>query len=299
MRSDESFPSVSASGEDAPQERYARLLDGIRGLGSVAIGFSGGADSALLLKAAFDALGERALAVTAVSPSYPERDRKEAIRIAAHIGARHILVDSSEFEDPNYVANAPSRCFFCKKELFGILKETAAAEGLEHIAYGAIIDDLGDFRPGMDAAAQAGARAPLLEAGFGKKDVREISRHLGLPTWDRPASACLSSRIPHGTAIDPDVLKRVERCEDFLLERGIENVRVRAHGDLARIECTPASHDRLVEPGMRDALTERFKELGFRYVTLDLEGYRTGSLNPPAKDPVTGPRVASVPRRRG
>ena len=281
MRVDESAPTSSITGRDALDDRYDSLLENIRGLGSVAIGFSGGADSALLLKAAFDALGDRAIAVTAVSPSYPERDRDEAIRIAAHIGARHLLVDSSEFEDPNYVANAPSRCFFCKKELFGILKEAALAEGLAHIAYGAITDDLGDFRPGMDAAAQAGARAPLLETGLSKKEVREISRRLGLPTWDRPASACLSSRIPHGTPIDAAVLKRVELCEDFLLARGIENVRVRAHGDLARIECAPASHARLVEPAMREAMAVRFKELGFRYVTLDLEGYRTGSLNPP------------------
>lgn len=293
-------PSLSPrSAEDASlDERYARLLANIRDLGSVAIGFSGGADSALLLKAAVDALGERAVGVTAVSPSYPERDRREAIRIAAHIGARHVLVDSSEFEDPNYVANAPSRCFFCKKELFGLLQETARAEGLAHIAYGAITDDMSDFRPGMEAATQAGARAPLLEAGLSKQDVRAISRRLGLPTWDRPASACLSSRIPHGTPIEAEVLKRVELCEDFLLERGIRSVRVRAHGDLARIECAPESQERLVEPGLREELAARFRELGFRFVTLDLEGYRTGSLNPEGSV-TTGARDASDPRRRG
>jgi len=296
MRVHDETSTTSPEGRDALDEHYARLLANIRDLGSVAIGFSGGTDSALLLKAAVDALGDRAIAVTAVSSSYPERDRLEAIRIAEHIGARHLLVDSSEFEDPNYVANAPSRCFFCKKELFGLLRETARAEGLAHIAYGAITDDMGDFRPGMEAAAQAGARAPLLETGLSKQEVRAISRRLGLPSWDRPASACLSSRIPHGTPIDKEVLKRVELCEDFLLARGIGNVRVRAHGDLARIECTPASHERLVDSDLRDALTARFKELGFRFVTLDLEGYRTGSLNPP--DAVSGSRPASDPRRR-
>jgi len=252
----------------------------VRELGSLVVGFSGGADSALLLKVAVDQLGDRALAVTAVSASYPERDRKEAIDLAAGIGAEHLLVDSHEFEDPGYVANAPNRCFFCKRELFDILQATARERGFAAVAYGAITDDLGDFRPGMDAARAAGARAPLLEAGMSKLDVREMSRRLGLRTWDRPASACLSSRIPHGSPIDVAELKRVELAEDYLIAAGFRQVRVRAHGEVARIECAPDDLPRLVEPAFRTLLADRLKEIGFRYVTVDLEGYRTGSLNP-------------------
>ena len=261
-------------------ERYEHLVSLIQSLDSVVIGFSGGTDSALLLKVANDLLGERALAITAVSPSFPQREKREAVELAAEIGARHLLVDSHEFEQPGYVANAPNRCFFCKQELFDILSAVARERGFSTIAYGAITDDLGDFRPGMDAARKAGARAPLLEAGLGKTDVREISRRLGLKTWDRPASACLSSRIPHGTPIDAVQLGRVEQCEDFLLVNGFTQVRVRAHGDVARIECRPADLPRLVEPALGLRLAARFKELGFRYVTVDIEGYRTGSLNP-------------------
>jgi uncharacterized protein len=262
------------------EQRYETLIRIVRELGSLVVGFSGGADSALLLKVAVDQLGDRALAVTAVSASYPERDRKEAIELAAGIGAAHLLVDSHEFEDPGYVANAPNRCFFCKRELFDILQATARERGFAAVAYGAITDDLGDFRPGMDAARAAGARAPLLEAGMSKLDVREMSRRLGLRTWDRPASACLSSRIPHGSAIDVAQLKRVELAEDYLIAAGFRQVRVRAHGEVARIECAPDDLPRLVEPAFRTLLADRLKEIGFRYVTVDLEGYRTGSLNP-------------------
>ena len=261
-------------------ERYEKLVAIIRSLDSVVIGFSGGADSALLLKVATDHLGERALAITAVSPSFPQRDKREAIELAASWGAKHLLIDSHEFEQPGYVANTPNRCFFCKQELFDILSTVARERGYSSIAYGAITDDLGDFRPGMDAALKAGARAPLLESGLSKTDVREISRRLGLKTWDRPASACLSSRIPHGTSIDAAQLGRVEQCEDFLLQNGFTQVRVRAHGDVARIECPVADLPRLVEPLLSTRLAQRFKELGFRYVTVDIEGYRTGSLNP-------------------
>ncbi len=262
-------------------QRYEDLVRIIRGLGSVAVGFSGGADSALLLKVAGDQLRGRVLAVTAVSPSYPERDRKEAIDLAAEIGAPHILVDSHEFDEPEYVANSPSRCFFCKRELFDILWATARDRGLSTVAYGAITDDLGDFRPGMDAARKAGARAPLLEAGLSKDDVRALSKRLGLRTWDRPASACLSSRIPHGTPVNAGDLGRIERCEDFLIRHGLKQVRVRFHGEVARIECRTEDLARLVSSPMREDLIARFKENGFRFVTIDLEGYRTGSLNPP------------------
>jgi len=262
-------------------EQRRRELDRIlRSIGPMVIGFSGGADSTLLLKTAVDALGEGALAVTTVSASLPERERREAIELAREIGARHLLVESDEFDDPSYRANGERRCFFCKKELFEILWRTARETGRAAVAYGAITDDLGDFRPGMDAAREAGARAPLLEAGLSKDDVRALSRRLGLRTWDRPATACLSSRVPHGTPIDAAVLGRVELAEDWLLEHGFRQVRVRAHGEIARIECSPDDLPRFVEPELRRRLAERFREIGFRYVTLDLEGYRTGSLSP-------------------
>ena len=261
-------------------QRYEDLVRVIDGLESVVVGFSGGADSTLLLKVAFDQLKDRVLAVTAVSPSYPERELKEAEALAREIGVEHLLVDSHEFDQPGYVANAPNRCFFCKKELFDLLAVAARQRGFATVAYGAITDDLGDFRPGMDAARQAGARAPLLEAGLSKDDVREISRRLGLRTWDRPASACLSSRIPHGTPIDVAELRRVERAEDILLAEGFRQVRVRAHGEIARIECAAADLPRLVEPALRERIAGQLRTLGFRFVTIDLEGYRTGSLNP-------------------
>ncbi len=262
------------------QRRHDRLVSIIDELESVVVGFSGGADSTLLLKVAAARLGPKALAVTAVSPSYPERDRREAVALASEIGVEHVLVASREFEQPGYVANSPARCFFCKRELFDILWSTARERGLRSVAYGAIVDDLGDFRPGMDAARQAGARAPLLEAGLSKQDVRAISRRLGLRTWDRPASACLSSRIPHGTPIESAALDRVERAEDFLLGLGFRQVRVRLHGEMARIECLEDEIARALEPALRQRLVAHFKELGFRFVTIDLEGYRTGSLNP-------------------
>ncbi len=266
--------------EGSHQQREETLRALIRDLGSVAIGFSGGADSALLLKVAFDELGDRAIGITAVSPSLAESDRLRSVDVAREIGAPHLLVESHELDNQAYVANAANRCFFCKQELFDVLWAAARERGFAWVAYGAITDDLGDFRPGMDAARRAGARAPLLEAGLSKGDVREISRRLGLSTWDRPASACLSSRIAHGTPADSAHLARVEACEEFLRSHGVRQVRVRLHEDLARIECAVEDVSKLAEPAMREALVKAFKAAGVRFVTLDLEGYRSGSLNP-------------------
>lgn len=261
-------------------EALERLREALRRAGPVVVGFSGGADSALLLKVAVETLGDRVLAVTAVSPSLPGRELEEARQLASGLGARHRLVTSNEMDQEGYRENSPRRCFFCKAELFRILKEEAAREGYGTIAYGAITDDLGDFRPGMDAARESGALAPLLEAGISKADVRELSRHLGVPTWDKPASACLSSRVPFGTRIEPEILARVEAAEAYLHSEGLRQVRVRDHGEIARIECVPEQMDRLMEPDRRQRIDEALRRAGYRYVSVDLRGYRTGSLNP-------------------
>jgi uncharacterized protein len=247
------------------------------------IGFSGGADSALLLRAAVDVLGEGALAVTAVSPSLALNELKEAIAVAREIGAKHRMIESHEMEEEGYRENSPRRCYFCKSELFQILRKVAEEEGLNGIAYGAITDDQGDFRPGMEAAREAGALAPLVEAGISKAEVREISRHFGLRTWDKPAAACLSSRIPFGTRIDPELLARVEAGEAILHSEGLRQIRLRDHGETARIECPPDQFARLMEPERRRRIIEGIRSMGYRFVCLDLQGYRTGSLNPDEK----------------
>jgi uncharacterized protein len=244
------------------------------------VGFSGGADSTLLLKVAVETLGGEVLAVTAVSPSLPARELEAARSIASAVGARHRLVASCEMEQEGYLENSPQRCFFCKAELFRILREEADREGFRQIAYGAITDDVGDFRPGMEAARESGAMAPLLDASISKADVREISRFLGLATWNKPASACLSSRIPFGTRIDPTTLARVEAAEAVLHAEGIRQVRVRDHGEVARVECAAAEMERLLEPARRLRVDAALRDLGYRFVSVDLRGYRSGSLNP-------------------
>jgi len=245
------------------------------------VGFSGGSDSALLLKVAAEVLTGRVLAVTAVSPSLAQSELDDARAIAAEVGVRHLLVDSQEMEVEGYRENSPRRCYFCKSELFRILKDAARREGFAAIAYGAITDDLGDFRPGMEAAREAGAIAPLLEAGISKDHVREISRHLGLRTWDKPQSACLSSRVPFGTRIEVAVLSRIEQAEAALRSEGLRQVRVRDHGEIARVECPQDEFDRLLDPARRKRIVIALQAAGFRFVCLDLAGYRSGSLNPP------------------
>jgi uncharacterized protein len=261
-------------------ESLEKLREILRSRGSMVVGYSGGADSALLLRVAVETLGDKVLALTAVSPSLPRAELDEATALASGMGARHRLVESHEMDEEGYRENSPRRCYICKAELFRLLAEEALREGYRTIAYGAITDDLGDFRPGMEAAREASALAPLLEAAISKADVREISRHLGMPTWDKPASACLSSRVPFGTRIEPEILARVEAAEAILHSEGLRQVRVRDHGDVARIECLPGQMGRLMEPDRRRRIDEALKGVGYRFVAVDLSGYRTGSLNP-------------------
>jgi len=259
--------------------RYRQLRECLKTLESVAVAFSGGVDSTFLGWAARDALGDRALLVTADSESYAEGELAESRRLAALIGLRHLVIRTHEVENAAYAENPPNRCFFCKEELFTRLEPIAAAEGLRHLVYGATVDDLGDHRPGMVSARQRGVKAPLIEAGLGKADIRALSRAVGLPTWDKPAMACLSSRFPYGTPITPEKLRQVDQAEAFVRGLGFREFRVRHHGDLARLEIAKGEMSRLWEEGRAEAIAARLSELGFLHVTVDLQGFRSGSLN--------------------
>jgi uncharacterized protein len=259
--------------------KYAALLALLREMRSALVAYSGGVDSALLLKVATEALGERAVGALATSPAYDETETAEAVAVARRMGARVEVIETHEIEDPRYTANNADRCYFCKVELFDHLEPLARRLGLAHIAYGMNRDDHGDWRPGQRAAREHGVRAPLDEAGLGKAEIRELARHLGVPVWEKPAEACYSSRIPYGTPVTVEALRQIGRAERALRALGFRRVRVRHHETIARIELDPDDFPRLLDPALRERMVAAVREAGYPHVTLDLQGYRTGSMN--------------------
>lgn len=261
------------------REKEQKLFSILGDLGRVIVAYSGGTDSAYLAWAAHQALGQSALAVTADSASIPESHKRDAEQFVARFGISHEYIETYEFDNPDYVKNDPNRCFHCKDELFTRLEAIGRERAIPHIIYGVNVDDLGDYRPGQNAARQHKVNAPLVDAGLTKAEIRELSRLAGLPTWDRPASACLSSRIPYGTPVTIQNVKTVEVGEEELKALGFRQFRVRFHGEVVRIEIAREEMEKALTMEMAGKLTSIFKKLGFKYVTLDLEGYRQGSMN--------------------
>jgi len=264
---------------DLLRQKQEKLFADLSAMERVIVAYSGGADSAYLAWAANRVLGDNAIAVTADSASIPESHKRDAEAFARHCGFRHEYIETREFENPDYVRNAPDRCFHCKDELFNRLEEVGRNRGIQNIVYGVNRDDLGDYRPGQKAAKNHDAKAPLVDAGLTKAEIRELSRLAGLPTWDRPASACLSSRIPYGTPVTVQNVKTVERGEEEIKALGFRQFRVRFHGELVRIEIAKDELPKALTLEMAEKFTSIFKPLGFHYITIDLEGYRQGSLN--------------------
>jgi uncharacterized protein len=262
-----------------PEAKELKLRELLRSLRSVIVAFSGGVDSAYLAFVANQELGERSLAVTGDSASYPTFQREMAHELTNRFGLKHEVVFTEEFDDPNYTSNPANRCYYCKSELYGKLALLARERGFDVICDGTNADDVGDYRPGRQAARERGVRSPLLECSMTKSDIRELSRRAGLATWDQPASACLSSRVPYGQMVTLEKLSMIDKAEMALKELGFRQVRVRHHGEVARIEVAEEELSRALNPEMARRMSAALKALGFKYVTLDLEGYRTGSLN--------------------
>ena len=264
---------------DLLSKKYSELMAIISSYQRVAVAFSGGVDSTFLLYAAHEALGDDVIAVTSVSSLLPDREKRESMDIATRFGVRHLVVESNELEVEGFAANPKDRCYLCKKDLFSRMAAIAREHGALEVIEGSNIDDEGDYRPGMRALAELDIKSPLREAGFTKADIRELSRELDLPTWDKPSFACLASRIPYGEIISEEKLGMVEAAEQELFEMGFKQFRVRIHGRLARIELSAGEIASFMQEDLRSKVHEDFRRLGFSYVTLDLKGYRTGSMN--------------------
>ena len=262
------------------EKKYALLKDNLAELGSAVIAFSGGVDSTFLLLTARDVLGaDKIVALTATSPTYPSHEFNESVRLAKQLGVNQVVVDSNELEIPGFADNPPQRCYHCKKELFDICLGKAKDLGYREVLDGSNLDDLDDYRPGRQAATELKVRSPLLEAELTKDDIRELSRENGLPTADKQPFACLASRFPYGTRITAERLQQIDRCESFMREKGFHTFRVRYHGETARIEVALDEIPRIIDDNMRNELLSEFKAAGFTYIALDLQGYRTGSMN--------------------
>ena len=261
------------------QKKLEKLRENVKSLESVVVAFSGGVDSSLVAKVCYDVLGNKAIAVTARSETYPDYEYEEAKKIAKEIGITHITIDTSELGIKGFADNPPNRCYFCKSELFGKLKEIAREKGYKNVADGANYDDTNEYRPGADAAKELAVRSPLKECGLRKADIREISKHLKLSNWDKSSYACMSSRFPYGESITEEKLAIVSEAEKYLRCIGLKQFRVRHHDTIARIEVLPEDIPMLLQNGRRTELVKKLKEIGYKYVTIDMEGYRSGSMN--------------------
>ena len=272
--------------------KFQKLKDNLKDLKSVAIAYSGGVDSTFLLKVAADVLGNNVIAITAKSSTYPEREFKEAVKYIEDIGAKHIVIISEELEIEGFVKNPVNRCYFCKKELFSKIRKVADDNNINAVLDGSNVDDISDFRPGTKAAIELKVISPLKDAGFTKDDIRAMSKKLGVPTWNKPAFACLSSRFPYGNEITVEKLSMVERAEQFLMDLGFRQIRVRHHEDIARIEVNTEERYKFFDIKIMDKVANELKSIGFKYVTLDLLGYRTGSMNEVLSETEKNPQKA-------